>query len=178
MHPSWEDGLQRLLEVTVQPAKKRALAAIDSGARQLMEHELRLFKVEQELEQAKFQQIKQNVNAQITQSMNTSPSFGAFPTPSHADLSGYNERVAAATAGRAEKLLTYQTNVQAFLSRYKEEYDPYVRMQPELEELKQQIATRMENEQEANERFARRAIVVALIIIVLVTSLSIALFGS
>jgi CHASE3 domain sensor protein len=51
-------------------------------------------------------------------------------------------------------------------------------MQPELEELKQQIATRMENEQEANERFARRAIVVALIIIVLVTSLSIALFGS
>ena len=178
MHPSWQDGLQRLLEATVQPAKKRAMAAIDSDARQLIELELRVFKVEQELEHEKFQQIKQSVNAQITQSMNASNTPAAISTPAYTDLSGYNERVAAATAARAAKLLTYRTNVQAFLSRYKEEYDPYPGMLPELEELKQQLATRMQNEQEANQAFARRVIVALLIIMAILTSLSITLFGS
>jgi hypothetical protein len=173
LDPDWEDGVRRLLEATVQMTKKRTMAMIDRDAGDLVDLHLKLVKQEAELERATMRQIEE----EVSRSLRLRDVGDTVPRPSDLNLSGPNERLTEAKARFAAKKTSYDAAVQAFLHRYGEDHNPYCQKLGEVEAGKRAIAERMRREDEEAKSFARRAMVVSIIVTALITVLIIVLFG-
>ena len=183
MYPNWEDGLERIVEATIQPTKRRLKEEITLDAEELVELAVRLYKAENDLEHAQGRVIEEEVSRLIRPSGQSSPgSFSpvtvAAPSRAISDLSGYHERIAAAKAHFAEKKSAYDQKVWDFRERYGEEFDPFPKMQAEIEARKEKIEQLAEREERENKSFARSATIISVILALLATVLAIALSGS
>jgi hypothetical protein len=140
LYPNWAEGVARIVEATIRPTKLRLKEETTHHARELAELAVRLHRAETDLEHAQGRAIEEEVSRSIRPSGSSHPGSlspgGMTPGRVFSDLSGYHERVASAKARFAEKRSAYDQKVKNFLDRYDEEFDPFPKMQDEIEARK------------------------------------------
>jgi hypothetical protein len=180
MHPNWHDGVARLVEATIQPTRIRLKEEITHDAEELADLSVRLYKAENDLEHAQLRAIEEDASRSMRlggQSAPGSVSVGGITTPSRplSDLSGYHERIAAASARFAEKKAVYDQKVKEFLERYDEEFDPFPRMYTDIDARKRKIEQNAAREERDNKSFAWGMLIIVGILILLAMVLAIVL---